>query len=116
MLLGLVLASFVLGGGGFVAAGDDGLKSALSGSSSPHAAPTLRYALLSAIESHGAEGGIGLERHRLCADGCSSMGVAVAITGDTHATAFAMTRGLGVRAVPQCRAFNLPLSFFHPPR
>ena len=109
LLFGLVLATLVLGGGGFVATGDDG-------SSSPHAAPMLRYALLAAIESHDAEGGIGLERHRLCADGCSNVGVAAAIIGDADRAAFAITRGIGVRAVPQPSAFHLPLSFFHPPR
>ena len=105
LMLGLALATLLLGSGGFTA-------------EATHAAvaPQVpRYALLVALESHDADEGIALEHHA-CADGCAAMSTIAVLTDSRVAMRGPATRSFALPKAARLHALAIPLALFHPPR
>lgn len=115
VLIGLVFVTVLLGSGGFAVEGHHS-AGALGADATGHAPPSVRYALVAALEVHDDGGAIGLERHPLCADGCSIAGAIAAVSAEPYVIDLLATRGPAIPSAGHRDTVSLPLPFFRPPR
>ena len=104
-VLGLALATLLLGGAGFTTE-----STYVAGS-----APVTRYALIAALESHDGGAGIALEHHS-CADGCASMSAIALLPAARTSPLGSPARSSSLPQAARVHALAFPPILFHPPR